>query len=388
MDALRDHRRSDLRHDRDDHRVRYIVNRRDHHVNRKSGLPDDDHRLLSDDRHRMGYLDVDDLKLGVSLVVSRGHRMNDRLDDHLMDDDRHDVLVGHRTNVMDDRNDQNLDGNRVNRNCVLRDQNLGAMTGVNHDRHTSDPLVYRKTDVSSDENRDLRMNGMDDLNDRNLGVNLCHRMNDPLDDHLMDDGHRDVLVGRRTNVTDDRNDLKMGGTTDVSHGHRMNDLLDDLNVDVNRDHRMNVTDDRHDLKMDETTDVNLCHRMNVMDDRNDLTMVVSLDVNRGRRMSDRLDDRKMDGNHVNRNFAPHDPKMVANLDGMNLHVRLMDDLNMSCDRMSHDHLRCDHLKMRHRDTNPMDGKSLGAMILDVKMTIRHVIHRMMVCPKTDDRKMI
>ena len=61
---------------------------------------------------------------------------------------------------------------------------------------------------------------------------------------------------------------------------------------------------------------------------------------------------------------------------------------MSCDRMSHDHLRYDHLMMRRHDTNPMDGKSLGAMILDVKMTIRHVIHRMMVCPKTDDRKMI
>ena len=56
--------------------------------------------------------------------------------------------------------------------------------------------------------------------------------------------------------------------------------------------------------------------------------------------------------------------------------------------MSHDHLRCDHLMMRRRDTNRMDGKNLGAMILDVKMMIRHVIHRMMVCPKTDDRKMI
>jgi hypothetical protein len=30
--------------------------------------------------------------------------MNDLLDDHSMDDDRHDVLVGHRMNAMDDRN--------------------------------------------------------------------------------------------------------------------------------------------------------------------------------------------------------------------------------------------------------------------------------------------
>ena len=68
--------------------------------------------------------------------------------------------------------------------------------------------------------------------------------------------------------------------------------------------------------------------MNGMDDRNDLTMVVSLVVNRGHRMSDRLDDlrmnvtddRKMDGNHVNRNYAPHDLKMVVNLDAMSHHV--------------------------------------------------------------------
>ncbi len=42
----------------------------------------DDHRLPLDDRHRMGCLDVVDLKLDVSLVVSRGHHMNDRLGDH------------------------------------------------------------------------------------------------------------------------------------------------------------------------------------------------------------------------------------------------------------------------------------------------------------------
>ena len=255
MDVLRDHRRNDLRHDRDDHRVRCNVNRRDHrvmddrHVNRKNGLQDVDHRLPLDDRHRMGFLCVDDLKLGVSrvnrscaphdlkmdgnLVVNRGHHMNDRLGDHLMDDDHRDVLG------------------------------------------------------------DLRMNGMDDLNDRNLGVNLCHRMNDPLDDHLMDDGHRDVLVGRRTNVTDD------------------------LNLGASRVNRNCV---RHDLKMDAKMDGNLYHHTNVMDDRNDLTMVVSLDVSRGLRMNDRLDDPNLDANHENHNCVRHDLNLDVNLDAMSHRV--------------------------------------------------------------------
>jgi hypothetical protein len=169
------------------------------------------------------------------------------------------VLVGHRTNVMDDRNDLKMVVNLLNRNCALRDQNLGVMTGVNHDRH-------------------------------------------------------------------------------------MNDLLDDLSL----------VDDHHDVPVG--------HRMNVMDDPNDLMMVV---------------------NHVNRNCVLPDLMKDGNLDGMNPHVRLMDDQSKSCDRMSHDHWRYDHLKMRHRDTNRMDVKNL-----DVKMMNRPVIHRMKVCPKTDDPKMI
>ena len=48
--------------------------------------------------------------------------------------------------------------------------------------------------------------------------------------------------------------------------------------------------------------------------------------------------------------------------------------------MSHDHLRYDRQMMRHHDTNRMDE-----MNLDGKMKIHHVIHQMMVCPKTDDR---
>ena len=150
-----------------------------------------------------------------------------------------------------------------------------------------------------------------------------------------------------------------------------------------------MDDDRHDVLGD--------LRMNGMDDRNDLTMVVSLVVNRGHRMSDRLDDlrmnvtddRKMDGNHVNRNYAPRDLKMDANLDVMSHHVMLMGDLNMSCDRMSHDHLQYDHRMMHRRDMN----LSLVVMILDVmnldgKMMNHRVIRRMKVGPKTDDRMKI
>ena len=57
--------------------------------------------------------------------------------------------------------------------------------------------------------------------------------------------------------------------------------------------------------------------------------------------------------------------------------------------MSHDHLQCDHQMMRHRDTNRMDVKNLGVKNLDaMKMMNHRVNHRMKVCPKTDDRKMI
>jgi hypothetical protein len=90
-------------------------------------------------------------------------------------------------------------------------------------------------------------------------------------------------------------------------------------------------------------------------------------------MSDPLDDLMTDVNRVNRNYAPRDRKMGANLDAMNRPVKLMVYLSKSCDRMSHDHLRCGHLKMRHHDTNRMDGKNL-----DGKMKIHHVIHRMKV----------
>jgi hypothetical protein len=56
-------------------------------------------------------------------------------------------------------------------------------------------------------------------------------------------------------------------------------------------------------------------------------------------MNDRLDDQNLDANHVNRNCAPHDPKMAANLDG-NRDLRMsdpLDDHSMdgNLDAMSH-----------------------------------------------------
>jgi hypothetical protein len=100
-----------------------------------------------------------------------------------------------------------------------------------------------------------------------------------------------------------------------------------------------------------------------------------------------MDDHSMDGSHGNRNYAPRDRMMDGNLDVKNLHVKLMDDLSMSCDRMSHDHLRCDRQMMRHRDKNRKVGMNLDAKNLD-GMMIHHGNHRMKVCPKTDDRMKI
>ena len=218
MDALRDHLRNDLRHDLVGHRVRCNVNRRDHHVmfghhvNRRSDLQDVDHRLLLDDRHRMGYLCVDDLKLDVSSDVNRGLRMNDLLDDQSLVDDHRDVPVGHRMNVTDDRNDLKMD-------------------------ETTDG-------------------------------NLCHRMSDPLDDRNLDDDRHDVLGDLRKNVMDDRNDLmmvvnllnrncalhdpKMVVNLDVSRVNRRTGVH--LNAQLVYEHRVDLTIDpecyvRRDLKM-------------------------------------------------------------------------------------------------------------------------------------------
>jgi hypothetical protein len=269
----------------------------------------------------------------------------------------------------------NVKGDRNDLKMVLK-------MGANRDHHTNDRLDDQSLDVNhanrSRVHRDPKTGG-------NLNVSRDHRMN------VTDDRRKDASRVNRNCV---RRDRKMGAMTDVSHDHRRSDLLDDHSMVGNHVNRNCV---RHDQNSVVTMGVNLCRRMNGTDDR-------MKDVNRGLHMSDRLDDhsmdddhrdvlvdhhmngmgdRKRDGNHVNRNYAPRDRKMGANLDAMNRRVMLMVYLNTSCDRMSHDHLRCDRLKMRHRDMNRKVG-----MNLDGKMKIRHVIHRMKVCPKTDGRKKI
>ena len=154
----------------------------------------------------MGFRDVGDRNLNGNLC----RRMSDRLDDDL--------------------HDQNLDVSRVNRNYVRHD----LMTDVN------------------------------------LDGNLCRRMSDRLDDQNLD--------VNRVNRNCVRRDQKMDGTTD--------------------DRKMGV-------KMDVKMDGNLYRHTNVTDDRNDLTMVVSLDVSRGHRMSDRLDDQNLDVSRVNRRTGVH-----------------------------------------------------------------------------------
>jgi hypothetical protein len=83
---------------------------------------------------------------------------------------------------MDDLNDlkmgASLDVSRVNRSYAPRDRNLGVMTDVS----------------------------------------LCHRMNDRLGDRNLDDDHRDVQVGHRMNVMDDR---KRDENSDVKNLHVM-----------------------------------------------------------------------------------------------------------------------------------------------------------------------
>ena len=133
---------------RRDHRVKV-----DHHVNRRSDLRDDDHRLPLDDRHRMGCLGVDDLKMDVNSDVSRGHHMNDLLGGHLMG------------------------ASRVNRNCVRRDLNLVVKMDVSRGLRMSDLLVGHLMD-GSHVNRNYAPRDL--MTDVNLGAMNHHVM-------LMDD---------------------------------------------------------------------------------------------------------------------------------------------------------------------------------------------------------
>ena len=207
MDALRDHRRNDRRHDLVDRRVRCNVSHRDRRVmvdrrvNRKSDLRDVDHRLPLDDRHQMGCLYVDDLMMVVTTYVSRGHHMSDLLDD------------------------QNLVVNLLNRNCALRDRKTDENLDVNHDPRMNDRLDdHLMDDVrhglnlgASRANRNYVRR--DRKTDENLNVNRDRHRSDLLDDHLMDDDHHDALDGHHKNVMDDPS---LGGTTDASLCLRMN----------------------------------------------------------------------------------------------------------------------------------------------------------------------
>jgi hypothetical protein len=97
-----------------------------------------------------------------------------------------------------------------------------------------------------------------------------------------------------------------------NHGHRVDLSIDPPCYDVD------------DQNLDVMTDVSLYLHMN--DRLVDRNLVAKMDVNRDRHMNDRLDDQNLDANHVNRNCAPHDPKMAANLDG-NRDLRMSDPLD-------------------------------------------------------------
>jgi hypothetical protein len=82
----------------------------------------DDRNLVAkmDGNHVNRNFALHDQNLFAKMDGNHDRHLSDLLDDHLKDDDHHDVLVCHRTNVTGDRNDLNLDASRVNRNYVRR----------------------------------------------------------------------------------------------------------------------------------------------------------------------------------------------------------------------------------------------------------------------------
>jgi hypothetical protein len=184
----------------------------------------------------MGFRDVVDLSLDVKMDVSRGLRMNDRLD-------------GLSSGV-------NLDASRgLRMSDLLVDRNLDA---------SSDGNLYRRTNEPQDDlNLDDVRHGLTMGDDLMTDVNLCHRMNDRLDDRKMvatkDVNHRDVLVGHCNYALDDQN-------LDVSHVNR-NYARHDRNLDVSHANRNCV--------------------------RRDRSLGVMMDGNRGHHMSDLLVDRNL-----------------------------------------------------------------------------------------------
>jgi hypothetical protein len=119
---------------------------------------------------------LDDLNLDVMMDANRDHHMNDLLDGHSKDDDRHDSLVDHRMNATDDLNDLNLDVmmdvSHVNRNCARRDLKMDVNLVVKNlhvklmvylsmscDRMSHDHLRYdRQMMRHRDTNRMAEMN--------------------------------------------------------------------------------------------------------------------------------------------------------------------------------------------------------------------------------------
>ncbi|CAB4743575.1 unannotated protein [freshwater metagenome] len=173
-----------------------------------------------------------DLMTGGNLCL----RMNDLLDGHSTDDDRHDLMTGanrdRRMNGTDDRCDRNLDGTTdvshdLRRNDLLDDPNLVAMMGGNLYRHTNgmDDRNDQKMDGTTDVSHDLRRNDLPD--DPNLGASRAIR-----------------------NCV--RRGLNLDVMTGVNLCHHMNDRLDDLKTDVNL---LNRSCAPHDLKMVENFDV-------------------------------------------------------------------------------------------------------------------------------------
>jgi hypothetical protein len=133
-------------------------------------------------------------------------RMSDRLDDLNLADDRHDVLVGRRMNVMDDL----MKGvNHVNRNCVRLDQNLVVTMGASRDRRMNDLLDDHSMVVNRVNRnyapRDLMMDGNLDAMSHHVRLMVylnmnCDRMSH---DHLRCD--RQMMRHRDTSRMDGMN---------------------------------------------------------------------------------------------------------------------------------------------------------------------------------------
>ena len=140
-----------------------------------------------------------------------------------------------------DVDDLNLDGNRVNRNYVRRDQKMVVMMDASRGLHMNDLLDDHSMDDGLMKGGNLyrRMNVMDDRNDLMMVVNLLNRncaLHDPKMDVMMDASRANRRTGvhlnaqlvyeHRVDLTIDpecyvRRDRKMGENSDVKNLHVM-----------------------------------------------------------------------------------------------------------------------------------------------------------------------